>query len=524
VLALLLVSPARAQRFPVPVRQQDLDFVATQLPKLHANFFFQLDRAQFQTAVDQLTRNIAALTDAEFYVQLAALVAMAGDAHTALALNGPAAANAGFVQFPLQFRWLDDGVFVTAAGSQYSRAVGTKLIKVDDFPIDGVVGRLRSIISHDNDQWVHYIGQQYLAGQQILQGMDLLPASATSLLTFQTLAGDVFTLQVPAGGNFAATSPDAGTGPIPYYLQNTGMYYWYAYSPQNRLLYFKYNRCTEMPGNPFAAFADGLLRTFDANPVDTFVFDFRGNTGGDSSVINTLLNGLLQRLPVALANPRFRVYDVIDKGTFSSGMEDAMALKQPLPPQAAALFPGLDISKLVVAIGEPTGGKPAGYGEVLPFTLPGSGLTGQYSTKYFPNPDYITDGPSFVPDIPVSTRSTDYFARFDPVMAAILARSSGPPSAPSGNVITVNAASLRADRGIAPGSFASAFGAFSQTSDQVLVGGVAGAIVSASGSQVNFIVPANVSPRRVTVSVRAGGQELASGQATITTAGPASSC
>jgi hypothetical protein len=137
VLALLLVSPARAQRFPVPVRQQDLDFVATQLPKLHANFFFQLDRAQFQTAVDQLTRNIAALTDAEFYVQLAALVAMAGDAHTALALNGPAAANAGFVQFPLQFRWLDDGVFVTAAGSQYSRAVGAKLIKVDDFPIDG---------------------------------------------------------------------------------------------------------------------------------------------------------------------------------------------------------------------------------------------------------------------------------------------------------------------------------------------------------------------------------------------------
>jgi hypothetical protein len=62
--------------------------------------------------------------------------------------------------------------------------------------------------------------------------------------------------------------------------------------------------------------------------VDTFVFDYRGNTGGDSSVINPLLKGLLQRLPVALANPRFRVYDVIDQGSFSSGMEDAMASKQ----------------------------------------------------------------------------------------------------------------------------------------------------------------------------------------------------
>jgi hypothetical protein len=145
--------------------------------------------------------------------------------------------------------WLET-LGVTAAGSQYSRALGAKLIKVDDFPINGVVGRLASIISHDNDQWVHYIGQQYLAGQQILQGMDLLPASATSLLTFQTLAGEVFTFQVPAGGNFAATSPDAGTGPIPYYLQNTGMYYWYAYPPQNHLLYFKIQPVHRNAGQP----------------------------------------------------------------------------------------------------------------------------------------------------------------------------------------------------------------------------------------------------------------------------------
>jgi len=201
-------------------------------------------------------------------------------------------------------------------------------------------------------------------------------------------------------------------------------------------------------------------------------------------------------------------------------MDDAMALKQPLPASLAAAFPGFDTSKFVIAIGEPSGGKPAEYGEVLPFTLPGSGLVGQYSTKYFPNPPYIPDGPSFVPDIPVSVRSTDYFARFDPVMAAILARSAGPPAAPSGDVITVNAAGLRVDLGIAPGSLASAFGAFSKTPDEVVVAGSDAAIVSAAASQVNFVVPANVAPGAVTVSVRAAGKELASGQFTVTAAGP----
>jgi hypothetical protein len=108
--------------------------------------------------------------------------------------------------------------------------------------------------------------------------------------------------------------------------------------------------------------------------------------------------------------------------TFSSGMDDAMDLKQPVPPEVAAAFPTADFTQLMRIVGEPTGGKPAEYGEVKSFTLPGSQVVGQYSTKYFPNPDFIPGLPSFMPDIPVSLRSTDYFARHDPAMAAILAR------------------------------------------------------------------------------------------------------
>jgi uncharacterized protein (TIGR03437 family) len=84
----------------------------------------------------------------------------------------------------------------------------------------------------------------------------------------------------------------------------------------------------------------------------------------------------------------------------------------------------------------------------------------------------------------------------------------------------VNGASFRVDQGIAPGSFASAFGSFSQTPDQVMVNGVAGQVVGGSTSQVNFIVPASISPGAATISVRAGGMELANGQATVSAVGP----
>ena len=172
-VALLFSALVHAQQVSTTFRQKDLNFIANQLPQLHPNFFFQLDPADFQQAVNGLSAKLATATDAEFYVGLAQLVALAGDAHTALSLTGPAASVIGFQSFPLQLRWLDDGVFVTAAAPPYSRAVSAQLIAIGGMPIDQVVLQLATVIPHANDQWVHYEAQQFLTNQQILQGLHI---------------------------------------------------------------------------------------------------------------------------------------------------------------------------------------------------------------------------------------------------------------------------------------------------------------------------------------------------------------
>ena len=127
VLALIACEGAFAQNVGVTARQQDLNFVANQLPVLNPNYFFQLDRAQFQRALANLSAKLSTTTDAEFYAGLAQVVAMAGDAHTVLYLNGSYAAALGFKTLPLSFLWLDDGVFVTDALQPYARAVGARI-------------------------------------------------------------------------------------------------------------------------------------------------------------------------------------------------------------------------------------------------------------------------------------------------------------------------------------------------------------------------------------------------------------
>jgi uncharacterized protein (TIGR03437 family) len=497
-----------AQTPDVNQRLADVQYVATQLPALHANFFFQLNPGDFNAAVQTLTAQLPNLTDAEFAVRLAQLVAMAGDPHTTLYPVGPT--------FPLTFLSLDDGIFVTGAASEYSRALGTRLTGVGTTDIATILTDLATVIPHTNMQWVRYEAETFLRYQQILQGLDLAPPTPSSPFTFQDSAGNQFTLNVTPSGEPLSTAP-SNQGPLPDYVRNGAGNYWFAYFAPQHLLYFKYNKCEDDPANPFAAFAANLLNTFDSNPVDTFVLDFRGNTGGNSSVVDPVFTGLQQRLPTILANSAFRIYDVVDSGTFSSGLDNAMTIKSGAL-SAAASYPGLGLDKSTIVIGAPSGGPPAGYGEVKAFALHYGGFSGQYSTTYFPLPDYIAAGDAFYPDVPVSNRSTDYFARHDPVLAAILARAGAPQTAPTGPAIVVSAASFRTDQGIAPGSYAAAFGTFPAKVDGVLIDGVAAQIVAATPSQINFIVPAGTAPGQATISVRIGATEVSNGHFTVTPA------
>ncbi|HEY6340957.1 MAG TPA: hypothetical protein VIY49_05660 [Bryobacteraceae bacterium] len=74
----LSAATLRAQRFSQVQRQADLSYVANQVPMLDVNFFSQLSPAAYSQAVAALQAQITTLSDDEFYVQLAALIAMAG--------------------------------------------------------------------------------------------------------------------------------------------------------------------------------------------------------------------------------------------------------------------------------------------------------------------------------------------------------------------------------------------------------------------------------------------------------------
>jgi hypothetical protein len=89
---------------------------------------------------------------------------------------------------------------------------------------------------------------------------------------------------------------------------------------------------------------------------------------------------------------------------------------------SSALMNAVQFRKLTKAtlVGEPTGGRPNHFGETRTFTLPGSGMTIQHSTKYFRQ--QAQDDDALYPDVRVDVRAADYAAGRDPVMEEVRRR------------------------------------------------------------------------------------------------------
>ncbi|GHT75321.1 hypothetical protein AGMMS50262_10280 [Bacteroidia bacterium] len=102
-------------------------------------------------------------------------------------------------------------------------------------------------------------------------------------------------------------------------------------------------------------------------------------------------------------NKKGVLYVIIGRQTFSSAIINTMDFKK---------------ETKAIILGEETGGMPNHYGEVRSFTLPVSGITVQYSTKYFQHIEEKLN--TITPDIKAGYNFNDYINGIDPSMNEIM--------------------------------------------------------------------------------------------------------
>lgn len=381
----------------------DVEFLARELPERHYNLFSVKSKRKFDRELDKVARKCRNCTRTELGVRLQQVIAGMGDTHTSLDLGQVLDRQ---TIFPLGLVCFGDDYVLLNTRKEYEKWLGWNLVAVNGMPIGKVERRFCSLITVDNPSNVRQTIPNLLPFCD-LHNLFGIVKGQSAVMTFAR-EGRREQVTMEAGpvnnGEYTTLKPQG----MAWCQRNRGQFFCSQMFDQTGIYHVQYNKCwnrelEERYGNrelaqrlpSFAEFEQQVLAMVRSGKASKIVFDLRYNSGGNSQPFSELVDKLV---PICRQYPDLKIYCVIGRSTFSSGILNALDLKQKLGAQL---------------LGEQTAGKPNHFGEVRSFVLPESGLQVRHSTKYFKTTDEDTN--ALIPDVTIELTLAKYLEGRDPV-------------------------------------------------------------------------------------------------------------
>lgn len=380
--------------------RQDLRYLATELPKRHKNAFHTVSRAEYNRAVAALNKAIPSLEDHEIILGFRRILALIGDGHTNIY-----GWESSFRGYPFRFYRFSDGYYVTRATEEYSKLLGTRLVKIGNLDIDKAYQAVTTLLPKgEGELYLWRYAPIYLSFAEVQHSLRMQSSFMRGSFVFEDRNGKQFSVEMDSYPSSTPPKLLDAAAKTPLFRQRPDETFWFEHLADSKTVYFKFNGGFPSYSESLRMYSE-LLDFIEKNPTERVVIDLRSNNGGDSSLFEPLVEGLVRNEKI---NRKGHLFGVIGRGTYSAGMIEAVWLKQ---------------RTNAIMIGEPTGAKPNQYNEVIPsdqgIILPNSKLTIYYTVAY--RKLVKGDPPALMPDVRVDLSSFDYIAGRDPILEKILA-------------------------------------------------------------------------------------------------------
>lgn len=374
--------------------QGELQALVDLLATYHPRPFAYLPRERFMEQGRALMAAFATATQEVAYLGLMRLIAGLRDGHCFLTF--PWALSASAYALPFSVFAFEEGVFVTgveAGRPELAGLAGAELLAYGDRGAATALAAAAAYLPAENAQMALHYGAQALRSGLVLTDAGI--AAGPGQVRIQGRRRDGSRLeQVITSGALRELQPTYD-GPPARTAQSPTLDFWAQWLGET-VFYLRYRRCRDAAG--FESLVREHLGQARFPMVRRVVVDVRGNGGGDSSVIQPLVEGLRQ-LEVRGA----RLVVLSDRSTLSAAVDAILDLKA-----LGALHAG-----------EAPGQRPNFNGNVRVLTTPSGRLSLNLPTTY--QPRLPGDPEQLVPDLQRPLRVADWLAQRDPLLDEVLA-------------------------------------------------------------------------------------------------------
>jgi len=388
-------GPAPAERLGLTNEQwhEDLQFLAQELPKRHANAFHFVSRERFEAEVAELDGKLDRLDSDEIYANLDRIANLVGDAHTYVEFPADSA------NLPIDVQRFGEEYRLVATASGNDDLLGTRVIRIQDTPIARAREILWSMTPADETEVLRDSrATDFLTMGICLHGMGITRGRNTARYTLADDSGKEMAIDVRA----ATPAENSGLKWVfafkerPLFRQRSGEIFWYTYLPDSRTVYCSFRGYKEL-----GKLSKGLFEMIGQQHPGKLVIDMRLNGGGDYFVGLTYLVHPIRDL--AEINRRGHLFVLVGPNTCSAAMSNAAHFRY----QTNAILAGQEI-----------GEKPNSYQEAREMKLPNSHWTVRYSVKLY---RFVESGENVIrPDQEIIPSWDDYRSGRDPVLEWVL--------------------------------------------------------------------------------------------------------
>ncbi|MBT8258026.1 MAG: tetratricopeptide repeat protein [Bacteroidia bacterium] len=392
--------------------QEDLRFLQQTVHKDYSFLFKKTTKAEFDTAVEKLHKEIPSLEQHEIIIGMARLVSSFKYGHTVLGFRY---SPYPFHQLPLNFYWFNDGLFVQGAHKDQADVLGAKVTAIGKMTTEEALKAIYPVVPSENDQFFKAYGPLYLSVAEVLHAQGVIDEMANEVeLTFEkdgkSFKKKISTLpkgeRVPTQYSLVKTDENwleaREQEMTPNYLKDLDKIYYYEYLPETKTVYVRQSQIQDDPSEDIPTFYARVFDFIENNDVEKLVIDVRLNGGGNNYKNKPVVTGIIETEKI---NEVGKLFVIIGRRTFSACQN---------------LINELDNYTNAVFIGEPSSENINFYGDNNRVDLPNSKIPAYLSFAWWQDKPQWEGADWTSPHYAVDMSFEEYRTNQDPVLEAAL--------------------------------------------------------------------------------------------------------